>query len=122
MTPQQLQQFLESLANDLSPAGQQVFQYAVQNQIITAVIGIVVGMVLIVVGLLGLIRIVNHTRTLDFDWNEDEGFLSAAGITVSVIIIVVGAVLVATLIPQLLDPQWYALKDIMNQIPGNKGS
>lgn len=154
MTAEQLEKFLDDLATKLTPPGQHIFELAVRNQIITATMWTITGLVFIFLSLLIFtICLVwlckskepekpeytgppeRYDRTpevrkaeLDYDiakikyeknlsnYNED--------VTIAFIVMVVcfftffiGLSLLFLNIPTLLNPEWYALKDILSQIP-----
>jgi hypothetical protein len=124
VTAAQLEQFLNDLATKLTPAGQQVFDMSVRNQFTTAAIGAVVGLVLLLIGLVFLWkggRWVTTSREPGY-WDDPENEGDIMGhlcfIVLGSILLVAGAVTFTSALPVLLDPQWYGLKDILNQFPG----
>jgi multisubunit Na+/H+ antiporter MnhB subunit len=133
MTAAELEQFLNDLATKLTPAGQQVFDMAVRNQIIVALTYLAVVIILGVVFLFAAIPVRALARHQDevlqtyldkHDQYRADDLIPAALIRWGYFVVAGGVWLVGLLVwllidlPVLLNPQWYALKDILSQVPG----
>jgi hypothetical protein len=120
MSAEELQKFLDELAAKLTPAGSHIFELAVRNQIITSAIGTAIGLVLILVGLVVALKTIHwlFTREPDYDWDHESAAVGMLGLVAAIAMVFFGLVIFTGNLPVLLDPEWYALKDIISQIPG----
>jgi hypothetical protein len=121
MSAEELQKFLDELAAKLTPAGSHLFELAVRNQVITSAIGTAIGLVLLLVGLVVVLKTIHWciTREPDYDWDHESAAVGyMLGLVAAIAMVFFGLVIFTGNLPILLDPEWYALKDIISQIPG----
>jgi hypothetical protein len=118
MTPEQLQQFLDQLAAKLTPAGSHVLELAVRTQIIYGVMFCTIGTVLVIIGTFGFYKTIRHLIEIWYDDNITDA--NAIATTVCAIafpfVTVFGFAFFFGNLPNLLNPEWYAIKDILSSL------
>jgi hypothetical protein len=122
MNMSDLETFLNDLATKLTPGAQHVYELAVRNQIITGAIGLASGIFLALVAVTLITAVLfRAVRTKGYSWiGDDTPSAALIGGIFGGALLVIGILLIATSLPILLNPEWYAIKDLLSQIPGSK--
>jgi hypothetical protein len=111
VTPEQVLQLIDSLAQRLGPAGQHVFELAVRETIIGGIMRLIAGLVLLAMAA-ALFAASRHFYRAASEEEHEEGppgfDQAAAGLVLSV----VAMVLLWLCVPSLLNPEWEALGKI----------
>lgn len=102
MSADDLAKILDELGQRLGPTGEHVFALAVRQQLIEGWLSVGGGIVLLVLSVLG--AIVLSRRTYDFEW-------LFAGIPA-----IVAAIFIAFGLPQLLNPEYAAIRDLLRAV------
>lgn len=109
MTATDLSALLDELGRRLGPAGSHVFDLAVRQQLISGGVQVFVGLVILIGGVLAHRLYVKNAKD---NGNKPDGF--EWGITVFTLVFGLFFFLMGLM--TVLNPEWYAISAILNQV------
>jgi len=112
LTPEQLTQLLDELGQRLGPTGEHVFRIAVGYQITSSMMWVIPGVLLFVLSLVAIPLAFLCARHPGKGGEADWFLMLATGSLLGIS----GLGLAAFHIPNLLNPEYAALRDILSQV------
>lgn len=117
MTPEQLGQFLDELGKRLGPAGDHVWQIAVQRAVISNAVWLVGSVVLVIASVWAARWLWKVTADVD---DVDQGMLRIFGSLGTAAGAVAGTAIALGSLINLMTPEYKALSDLLSAIGGVK--
>lgn len=114
MNQEKIMEYVDHLANALGVAAEHVWETLVRQAIVNGVVDLTLAVVMLVAGVVvwKLINKYGDVQDWDVEWMP-VGFLYVALFTVGILSLRFG-------ISQLLNPDYYAIKELLDVIGGNK--
>ena len=106
---------LSGLGQALKVGSEHVYGILVKQQIVNSITWLVMLILFIITTLLS-IKLLIYSHTIDEDWGDSIGTMSIIGIIVSGILLIICICQIDVIVTGFVNPQYGALKDIMDFI------
>ena len=124
MTPELLQQYIGAIADTLKPTGDMLAllagkaaELAIRQNYAYAAGDIFVGITLLIAGLIGIKYLRKYAYAeIDCFWEP----IWVIGFAMTIIVLIVCPLLLQAALMRLINPEYYAMLDVINVIKGGK--